>query len=138
MNQALTFNLADFEDTPSADVRIKHPQTGELTGIIITIAGPEHPQRKATAYAKQRRMRAEMAKTGRLPVTDPREDEQDALETLATITLGWSAPEGSGMPAFSQAAALALYADTKRQWLRRQVQAFADEVESFIARSASN
>lgn len=131
-------SIRNFKDAPSADVHIKNPMTGEPMGIVITIAGPEHPQRKATAYAKQRRMRAEMAKTGKLPVTDPREDEQEALDTLATITLKWEAPAGSGMPEFSQSAARTLYADSDLQWLRRQVQAFADEVESFIVRSAPN
>ena len=128
------FDFTRFEDTDRADVRIKDPTTGAPTPMVVTLAGPEHPDRKRITFARQRRMRSALAKTGKLQVGDPEDDEADELELLVICTLGWA-----GAPvAYSTAEARTLYADPKRRWLRDQVQAALNERELFTRSSAVN
>lgn len=128
------FDFTAFEDTDRADVRIKDPTTGAPTAMVVTLAGPEHADRKRITFARQRRMRAALAKTGKLQVGDPEDDEADELDLLVICTLGWT-----GAPVvFSTAEAKRLYADPKRRWLRDQVQAALNERELFTRSSAVN
>lgn len=113
------FDLMAFEDAESGDLRIKHPITGAPTGMVVQLAGPEHPLRRNIALARQRRMRAQLAKTGAVQMSDPEDDAADDLEMLVACTLGW---RGAAQP-YSQAAARELFADPRRRWLRDQVQA---------------
>ena len=129
-----TFDLDAYEDVVSADVRIKDPTTGAPTPMLVTLAGPEHPDRKRIAYAKSRRLRAALAKTGKLPTTDPEDDEADELEQLVACTLGWA---GASLP-YSREAARKLYSDPKRRWLRDQVSAALQERELFTRACAAN
>lgn len=122
-----TFDLDAFEDVASAELRIKNPKTGEPTPMVVTLAGPEHPDRKRIAFARQRNLRAKLAKTGKVPVSSPEEDEDDELELLVACTLGWS---GASV-AYSRDEARRLYADNKRRWLRDQVAAGLQERELF-------
>ena len=101
------FNLSEFQDTESADVVIKHPSTGAPTDAVVTIAGPEHPKRKAIVFDKQRRMRRQLAKTGKLEFTDPSEEEVEETDLLAACTLGWRGV-GEGVHAGGGAGANAL------------------------------
>jgi len=127
MDKTEAFNLDDFEDVTSADVRIKNPVTGAPTGMVVTLAGPEHADRKRLTFTRQRRMRAALAKTGRVPVSDPEEDDADELDMLVACTLGWA---GASV-AFSTAEARRVYSDPKRRWLRDQVAAALQERELF-------
>jgi hypothetical protein len=132
------FCITDFDSVTSADVCIKRPDNGEPTDIVIQLAGPEHPERKRWEHAFSLRMRALIARNGnQMPQIDPRDEEFDNIEMLAVCTLGWTAPEGSGMPEYSRAAAQALYSDPKRQWLRKQVAAAMSNADRFIQRSAA-
>ena len=88
--------------------------------------GPEHPERKRLVFARQRRLRATLAKTGKVPVSDPEEDEAEELDTLVACTLGWA----GASEAFSRDAVRRLYA--KKRWLRDQVAAALQERELFI------
>lgn len=126
------FDPLAFEDVPTGDLHVKNPITGAPTGMVITLAGPEHPDRKKRLFARQRRLRAQLAKTQRMPVSDPEEDAADELDELVASTLGW---KGSKTP-FSADAARALYADTKRRWLRDQVRQALEERELFMRSSA--
>jgi hypothetical protein len=126
-NPNITLDLEAYEDVTSADVRIKDPTTGAPTPMVVTLAGPEHADRKRLAFARQRRMRAALSKTGKVPVSDPEDDEADELDTLVACTLGWS---GASV-AYSRDEARRLYADPKRRWLRDQVAAALQERELF-------
>ena len=126
MDHQDVFNLAAFEDVPSAEVRIKTP-TGAPTPMLVTLAGPEHAERKRLTFARQRRLRAVLSKTGKLPVSEPEDDEADELEMLLACTLGWA---GASEP-YSRDAALKLYTDPRRRWLRDQVVAALNERELF-------
>lgn len=134
-----SIDIAQFEDALSADLRVRDPETGAPTDTTITLAGPEHPQRRRITFDRQRRMRAQIQKTGKLQLADPEDDELDETEMLAACTLGWSGLVSNGQPLpFSAEAARALYADAKRRWLRAQVKVALDERELFIKRSATN
>lgn len=122
-----TFNLDDFEDVTSAEVRIKNPSTGAPTPMVVTLAGPEHADRKRLTFARQRRLRGALAKTGRVPVSDPEDDDADELDMLVACTLGWV---GASVD-YSRGEARRLYADPKRRWLRDQVAAALQERELF-------
>lgn len=126
------FDFCTVEDVPSAPVRIKNPQTGAPTAMVVTLAGPEHPVRKQRLFARQRRLRSGLAKTGRLPMVDPEDDDADEIDDLVAFTLGW---QGAAVP-YSADAARALYSDPRRQWLRAQVKAALDEREAFTGSSA--
>lgn len=126
-----TFDFETIEDTTTGEHRVKAP-SGEPTAMVITLAGPEHPERKRRLMAKQRRLRAQLAKTGKMPVSDPADDEADEIDELVACTLGWL---GAAVP-YSPAAARALYSDPKRRWLRDQVAAALQERELFTRASA--
>ena len=127
------FSFSDFEDVESAEVRIKDPTTGAPTPMVIVLAGPEHPDRKRLLFARQRRMRAQLSKTGKVQLADPEEDEAEELDNLLACTLGWRGAQ----VAYSRDAARTLYTDSRRRWLRDQVQAALQERELFTRRSAN-
>lgn len=124
-----TFDPRAYRDTPTGQLAIKDPDTGASTPMVITLAGPEHPERKRRLWQRQRRLRQQVSKTGKMPVQDPEEDDADDLDEVVACTLGWV---GSPEP-YSPAAARKLYADLP--WLRHQVRAALDERELFIRRS---
>jgi hypothetical protein len=126
------FDFDAFEDVPTTDLRIKDPN-GLPTAMLITLAGPEHPDRKRRQFVRQRKFRAEFAKAGKMPVTDPSDDYDDETDELVACTLGWV---GAAVP-YSPSAARTLYADPKRQWLRVQVKAALDERDRFTRSSAA-
>lgn len=131
------FDIDGFEDVTEGEVRIKHPETGAPTSIVIRIASPEHPARKAIEHARQRRARKVFAQTNRVPVDEPSEDVERENEMLVAATLGWSGMLAGGVPLeFSKDAAAKLYADPKRGWLREQVLAALNARDNFIRRSA--
>jgi hypothetical protein len=130
------FDVGDYEDQPAGEVVIKNPMTGEPTSLVVLLAGPEHPIRKRTMFERQRQMRRQFQKTGKLQLGDPVEDEEVETAMLADFTLGWRGfVLAGGDYAFSRANALAVYANPKMRWLRDQVKTALDERESFIKRS---
>lgn len=134
----MDFDIADYEDVTQADITIKDPATGAPTAITFTLAGPEHPKRKKIDMDRQRRMRAQLQKTGKLQFQDPEEDEQDETDSLVACTLGWTGLTLNGHPlVFSADNARQIYTDPKRRWLRAQVVAALAEREAFIKRSAT-
>lgn len=131
-----TFDLDSFEDVSAGDYVVKHPETNQPTPIVVTLAGPEHPNRKKIAYAAQRRLRKVLQQTGKLQLADPEEEEGEEVDMLVACTLGWKGISVGGKPlAFSAEAARSLYTDPKRRWLRDQVKAALNEREHFIKRS---
>ena len=127
MNDDKLFDLDAYEDVTSAEVRIKDPTTGAHTPMVVRLAGPEHAERKRLTFARHRRMRGALAKTGRVPVSDPEDDEADDLDMLVACTLGWS---GASVD-YTPDAARRLYSDPKRRWVRDQVAAALQERELF-------
>lgn len=133
------FDLSSVEEVGTADIQILHPVTGEPTGAIVTVMGPEHPERRKIQFALQRRLRAAFAKKGRLDVSDPEEEAAEDNERLASFTVGWEGIARDGKPLeFSRQAAIDLYSRPEAAWLKRQVQAGLGNIENFIRTSGSD
>lgn len=126
------FDLDGIEDVGSADYEVLHPVTGQGTGAFITLAGPEHPDRKKMTMGLIRRARADAMRT-KAKAADIEEEIDESREMLAKVTLGWRGMRKAGAPmAFSQAAAKELYADPKSQWLVKQLMQAMNNAELFI------
>lgn len=139
---ASNFDIGSIEDVQSAEVQLR--RNGNPIPVYVTLAGPEHPTRKAFAFAKQRKMRQQLAKTGKMEFTDPAEDEAEEVDLLASCVLAWRTEntadtillEGKLRPC-TRGNVTALLSDTKRAWFRRAVRAAFDDNEAFIKTSAN-
>lgn len=127
------FDFEAIEDVQTAEVRIKD-QNGLPTSMIVTLMGPEHPERKRVMMARQRRFRAEWSRTSKLPVVDPTDEYDEETADLVAFTIGWTGAKIT----FSREAAQRVYTDPKRQWLRVQVKKALDERERFLANSVQS
>lgn len=126
------FDLDSIEDLSAAEYELLHPITSEPTGAFITLAGPEHPQRKKVTMDLMRRLRATAARA-KQAVADPEEDARESVKLLAKVTLGWRGirKHGQEVP-YSEAEAAELYADPKRQWVVKQLLAAMNDQDLFI------
>ncbi len=132
------FDLSSVSELPSAEVEILHPVTRAPTGAVVTLMGPEHPERKRVAFDVQRKLRASYAKKGRFDITDPEEEAAEEIERLASFTLGWKSIGIDGKPLeYSKAAALDLYARPEMAWLVRQLKVALGDQENFIKSSGA-
>lgn len=131
------FDIKSISDAQTAMVDVRDPVTNAPLGATFTVAGPEHPKRKAIEFARQRKLRATLQKTGKLELTDPADDELDQIDLLTECVLGWSgiSDNGAEIP-FSKDAAAKLFATEGLGWLRGQLLAAMRENERFIQTSA--
>lgn len=133
----LSLGIGNICDVTTAEIEILNPQTQEGTGLFLTLAGPEHPLRKAAVAAAIREARSSVARrmssAGRVMphFKDPEEEEQEGRQELVAATLGWRSTKVA-LPPFTKEGIAALYADPSRQWLVRQVQARINEQTLFI------
>ncbi len=132
------FNLKSIRQVASAKIQVKDPATGDPTGVIFEMAGPEHPDRKRITFAQSRKFLRSYAKTGRAEMPEPEDAESQKKENLAAFTLGWTGLiDDAGAPVvFSKAAALELYNNPEMGWLVDQLDSALGEKELFITRSA--
>lgn len=133
------FDIDAFEDISMGEYVVKCPETDRATSLVIILAGPEHPLRKKKQFARIRKLRAGAAKTGKLQLDDPADEDEDTTREIAGYILGWRGlvRGGESVP-FSQEEALKLMLDKKRRWLRDQVKVALDERELFIKTCGSN
>lgn len=132
------FNLKSIRQVASAKIQVKDPATGDPTGVIFEMAGPEHPDRKRITFAQSRKFLRSYAKTGRAEMPEPEDAESQKKENLAAFTLGWTGLiDDTGAPVvFSKTAALELYNNPEMGWLVDQLDSALGEKELFITRSA--
>jgi hypothetical protein len=132
------FNLKSIRQVASAKIQVKDPATGDPTGVIFEMAGPEHPDRKRITFAQSRKFLRSYAKTGRAEMPEPEDAESQKKENLAAFTLGWTGLiDDAGAPVvFSKAAALELYNNPEMGWLVDQLDSALGEKELFITRLA--
>lgn len=125
------FDIATIVEHDANTLQLVHPQTGASLDASIELAGPGHPKRKKVEMARQRQLRARVAKRGRFELTDPTEDEEYELDRLVACTLGWQGVcrDGNPIPCTPEEAR-ALYESAA--WLRRQVLAYLDDALSFL------
>lgn len=114
-------DLNDIQDLDSAELALINPKTGLPTGAFVTLAGPEHPQRRKRAMDITRQVRATLQRRGRLD-TDPEEDLAEGIDLLVLATLGWRGIMRNGKPIpFSADEARRIYTDPRSQWLVVQI-----------------
>lgn len=132
------FNLKSIRQVASAKIQVKDPATGDPTGVIFEMAGPEHPDRKRITFAQSRKFLRSYAKTGRAEMPEPEDAESQKKENLAAFTLGWTGliDDAGAAVVFSKAAALELYNNPEMGWLVDQLDSALGEKELFITRSA--
>ncbi len=130
--------LGSITDAPSAVVAIKNPVTGERLATI-TVAGPEHPKRRAIELSKQRRMLSALARTGKIDVGDPVDLEQERLDLLVACTLAWEDvcdEDGKPIPCTADNVRK-VYTAEGNGWLRKQVADALEQHERFVMTSAA-
>lgn len=129
-------DLALIEDVEQAEVQLK--RNGTPLPVFVTLAGPEHPKRKAYALQTQRKMRKQLSANGKFSLPDPLESEQEENDLLANCTLAWRGVAFNGAALeCTRANVLMLLEDKKRAWFRAALKAAFDDGEAFIAGSAS-
>lgn len=132
------FNPKTITDEASAEIEVKNPVTGEGVGAFVTLAGPEHPDRKALEFARQRKVRAAVTRTGKFEAPEPEDYELELTDKLVACTLGWKGiGEDNVETPFTKAAAQALFSDPKTVWLRDQLLAALGDRDRFIKTSAT-
>lgn len=133
-----TLDLDSLQQQLTARLVLRHPVTGLPTKAGITIAGVEHPARKAAVFQRMRERRAELERTGKISMPDPADDDADEVALLVACTIGWDGlARGDQRLDFSPAAAAALYGDAKWRWVRNQVKNALDQSELFFGGSAN-
>lgn len=131
---AIEFDIADTEDVQTAEVQLK--RNGAPLPVFVTLAGPEHPSRKAFAMAKQRKMRKQLSRSGKVEFNDPTEDEAEETDLLTSCVLGWRGVVFSGETLDCTKANIGkLMTDPKRAWFRKSVKEAFDDGEVFIKTS---
>lgn len=134
------FDLDSIEDVGSAEVELLHPLSGKPTGAFVTLAGPEHPDRKRLTFGLIRRARQDAARqaaslrAGRqAAVTAPEEDLEESIDLLVGITLAWRGFKKDGAPlACTEANKRAMFYDPKRQWVVKQLTEAMQNTNLFI------
>lgn len=129
------FDLATVEDVESAEIQLK--RNGQPLPIFVTMAGPEHNKRKRFAFDKQRKIRKQLAKTGKMEFGDPLDDEAEENDLLADCVLAWRGVvfNGEAVPCTKDNVTRLLY-DKKRAWFRKAIKEAFDDAEAFTRVSA--
>jgi hypothetical protein len=131
-----SLNIDAFDDVPTGRLVLVNPKTKEPTSTYIELASPEHESRKRIDLARTRKLRAEFAATGKMPSTDPLEDQEDETDYLVASVLGWNIARAGQQVECTPTNVRALLTDPTKQWLRGQVRAGIHKTELFIADSA--
>lgn len=142
--EAPSLGIEHIKNVFSADFEVVHPlekdEAGKPlgTGLFITLAGPEHPARKAISLNFMRAVRAAMSKkaaAGERAMPDMKDPEVDAaeqLENLAQCTLNWYRKDHRPCAPFSPEAVRRLYKNPEQQWLVEQVMTRFNSAALFI------
>ena len=125
------FDVDSIEELEEGVLELKHPVTGEVLPATITLAGANHPKRKAIEFQRARKLRAKVAKKGRLELTDPQDDADYEIDRLVACTLSWSgfARKGVEIPC-TPAEVRERY--TKNSWIRDQALEYMGESTGFL------
>ena len=129
-------DLSTITENDTGTLQLKHPVDGAPLDTKITIAGPEHPKRKALELQLKRDARRRIQKAGKLVFDDPEEELEQETDFLVACTLAWEnlAIAGKAVP-FDIKAAREIYTTPKFAWIRRQVRKALDDAEVFTVSS---
>ncbi len=142
-------NIKSISMALTADIELLDPKTAEGLGAFFIMAGPNHPARQAHELARERRLRQEVRKRGRVEIGDPEDDRKQEIDYLVACTLGWYSidPEtkerkeyillGEEVP-YSSEAARRVYEDAQLSWIKRQLKSDMRGDEVFLSASSAN
>lgn len=135
----MSFNLRSIKTVETFQLVIKDEE-GNPTPVSLTLAGPNHPVRKAANHAAQRKMMSSAKRTGQVELPDPEESEKDRIKNIAMFTLGWTGyADDTGAPVpFSTEAVHQLYGEPEMKWLVDQVELALGNASLFTKRASSN
>lgn len=126
------FEVNSIKEVETGTLDVINPSTGaKMDGTTLTLAGPNHPTRKALEFNRARVLRARVNKKGKFEMTDPQEDEDYEIDRLVACTTGWTGFVRDGNPIqCTDAEKRAIYEHAA--WLRKQVSDFLDDPMNFI------
>ena len=131
------FEVNSVKELDDSTLKLTHPETGALIGAQITLAGANHPKRKACEFNRARALRAKVAKKGRLELTDPQDDADYEVDRLVACTLSWSGFMRDGKPIeCTPGEARAIYEGTA--WIRVQANEFLGDAANFLQSTKSD
>ncbi|MFD2248941.1 hypothetical protein FHS82_001057 [Pseudochelatococcus lubricantis] len=128
----MSFDLSSIDaltatQEDGVEVHIVHPATGEDTGIVIRVAGPDSQRRRVV----QKRVTDQRLKRRRNKPLTSDELEDEALRVAAGATISWAGVRDNGVDLeFSTDAAIALY--RKHRWVYEQVEADGNDRAAFL------
>lgn len=113
-----------------AELEIRHPQTGQSTGIVIVLRGRDSKvYRKLTNEFRAKAMREK--------INDPVEAaETKAIDSRVACTVTWRGMEKDGKEwEFSAERARELYTDEGYAWLVDQIDTFIQDRANFLPKA---
>lgn len=128
----MSFDLSSIDaltatQEDGVEVHIVHPATGDDTGIVIRVAGPDSQRRRVV----QKRVTDQRLKRRRNKPLTSDELEDEALRVAAGATISWAGVRDNGVDLeFSNDAAIALY--RKHRWIYEQVEADGNDRAAFL------
>lgn len=130
------FDITEFETTDIADMPVNNPKTGKpvMAGakpVTITLAGRDSEvYRKISRELANKRIEAARAAGKEVELSDE-ELQNEALDLLSALTLGWTGVVSGGEPfPFSTENARKMY--ERLPWLREDVDRFVGNRANFM------
>lgn len=131
------YDLSELKQADTADLKIRHPKSGDETGWVITFAGPGHPKavKQKNAQINRGLKRARMAENAEDMSAD--EVEQMSVDYIVGRMVGWSGLtwEGEKDKAFDEAFVKKLLGDPSYEWLKNACNKFLVNEANFIGGS---
>lgn len=132
-------DLFAVKQLETTDVEILVPPDRVRSGVIFTLAGPNHPKRRGHELKAQRQYAKRFNRAGKMQLDDPEEREERDTDYLVVCTLGWKNFTRDGEPyPYSEENARRLYEDKERSFVRLQILEALRSDENFFASSASS
>ncbi|MFC0198876.1 hypothetical protein [Paracoccus rhizosphaerae] len=124
--------LADAQDQDRGrDFELAHPVTGQLTGIILRIAGPDSATQARARLQLTDDLAAAADETGSISAAAR---EKARLNCLARCVMAWEIQEDGQPVPFNHANVLRLLGGAL--WVQQQVDAFASDRAAFRGTAA--
>jgi hypothetical protein len=69
-------DLSTIKEANTAEYEILHPVDKTRLGVVLTLAGPEHPKRHALATRYSRHLRQRVNRVGKITLEDPDTEQE--------------------------------------------------------------
>lgn len=138
-------DMSIFAQTPTFDLQILHPVTGDELGLLVTIIGADSAEYSSFSDLQERNRAKRMVRNGKYnpDAITPDSLRKDNLDLLVFSTRNLSMADGSALLVngesvpFNNDSVRMLY--TNYPWLAKQVQeAIADRANFFVKQASSS